>query len=140
MQNSDKWPNLIDSSDIISKKNFVAIKESGKTKDEISNFVGVNPETIRNWEKGKSSPNYTQLLKLMEVTGKGPQYFFDYENHNTQKEKQALEIKGELTIDSLLSIISISQNQITRYQGHIDKLATLAAQQQDIIQQLTAKM
>ena len=38
MQNSDKGPNLIDSSNIISKKIFVAIKESGKTKDEISNF------------------------------------------------------------------------------------------------------
>lgn len=70
MQNSDKGPNLIDSSEIISKKIFVAIKESGKTKDEISKFVGVNPETIRNWEKGKSSPDYTQLLKLIEVTGK----------------------------------------------------------------------
>lgn len=48
MQISDKGPNLIDSSEIISKKIFVAIKESGKTKDEISKFVGVNPETTGN--------------------------------------------------------------------------------------------
>lgn len=47
MQNSDKGPNLIDSSEIISKKIFVAIKESGKSKDEISNPKSILPRNTR---------------------------------------------------------------------------------------------
>lgn len=41
--------------------------------------VGVSPRAVSYWEKGERKPEYEQLRKLVEVTGKSSAYFVEEE-------------------------------------------------------------
>lgn len=42
---------------------------SGMKQAEAAKEIGVMPQTLRNWEKGKTSPNFAQLSKMCEIYG-----------------------------------------------------------------------
>lgn len=37
----------------------------GASKKEMANFVGVSESTVRSWEKGRSIPKATHVIKLL---------------------------------------------------------------------------
>ena len=41
----------------------------GMKQQEAAKALGVMPQTLRNWEKGKTSPNFAQANKLCELYG-----------------------------------------------------------------------
>lgn len=53
-------------------------KEKGYTQVEIAQKIGVDIKTYRNWEKGKTSPKYIELVyKLCELLGCEIDFIFD---------------------------------------------------------------
>lgn len=42
---------------------------AGLTQKEVSEYLDVTPETIRNWERGKSFPDVPQIKKLESKYG-----------------------------------------------------------------------
>lgn len=40
---------------------------AGMTQEEAAKAVGVSKWTIINWEKGRNSPKYSQMVKLCEI-------------------------------------------------------------------------
>lgn len=48
----------------------------GIKQGEAAKLIGVMPQTLRNWEKGKTSPNLAQLKKVCELYGITPDHIF----------------------------------------------------------------
>lgn len=48
----------------------------GMKQIEAAKKVGVMPQTLRNWEKGKTSPNFAQLSKICELYDISPDHIF----------------------------------------------------------------
>lgn len=48
----------------------------GIKQGEAAKALGVMPQTLRNWEKGKTSPNLAQLKKVCELYEIAPDHIF----------------------------------------------------------------
>ena len=48
----------------------------GIKQSEAAKIIGIMPQTLRNWEKGKTSPNLMQLQKVCELYGITPDHIF----------------------------------------------------------------
>ena len=57
----------MDKKNFFSKNLALARKLKGYHQYEVADRIGVRPNTISNYEKGVSEPNYETLGKLMEV-------------------------------------------------------------------------
>lgn len=46
------------------------------TQDEVAKAMNVSKNTIINWEKGRNSPKYSQMVKLCEIYKMPMDYIF----------------------------------------------------------------
>lgn len=46
------------------------------TQEDVANALGVSKGTIINWEKGRISPKYSQMVKLCEIYNMPLDYIF----------------------------------------------------------------
>ena len=67
-----------------------ARKRKGLSQEQLADLVGVTRSTVAKWEIGERSPKGDHLIKLSEILGVSPTYFFEPE------EKKELEYLGEL--------------------------------------------
>lgn len=56
------------------------IKESGLKKIHVAKQVGVDPDTLRNWEQNKFIPKLDQAVKLAKVLGCKLEDLFENDN------------------------------------------------------------
>ncbi len=49
---------------------------AGLLQTDLASMLGVCTDTIKNWEKGKTSPDSVQPQKISEITGIPMQYIF----------------------------------------------------------------
>lgn len=49
---------------------------AGLRQTDLASMLGVCPDTIKNWEKGETSPDSVQLQKISEITGIPMQFIF----------------------------------------------------------------
>ena len=49
---------------------------AGLRQTDLAVMLGVCPDTIKNWEKGATSPDSVQLQKISEITGIPMQFIF----------------------------------------------------------------
>jgi repressor LexA len=67
-------------------------KEKGLTQEQIASLVGVHPVSYARWETGDREPKGKYLIKLSEVLGVPPSYFFESEESSSGE----LQYLGEL--------------------------------------------
>ena len=46
---------------------YSAIKNAGYTYGEVADMLGITRQTLAKWNKGKTEPTYSQLIKLCEI-------------------------------------------------------------------------
>ena len=49
---------------------------AGLKQGEAAEKIGVMPQTLRNWEKGKTAPNISQVNKMCSIYGISSDYIF----------------------------------------------------------------
>jgi len=67
-------------------------RRKGLTQEDLAELLGVTRVTVARWETGKLVPSTSSILKLSEVLGVPPSYFFESE----ELQKKELEYLGEL--------------------------------------------
>ena len=67
-------------------------KEKGLTQEKLAELVGVHPVSYARWESGDRQPKGKYLIKLSEVLGVPPSYFFEPET----EEPSSIQYLGEL--------------------------------------------
>lgn len=59
------------------KISLAAARVNRKIKQgEAAKKLGVTPQTLRNWEQGKTSPNFAQVQKICELYEITPDHLF----------------------------------------------------------------
>lgn len=49
---------------------------AGKTQRDVGKHFNITPNTIANWENGKTSPSYAQFRELCDYYGIAEEYIF----------------------------------------------------------------
>jgi transcriptional regulator with XRE-family HTH domain len=88
MQKSKLPPELIEKRRIFSERIFIAFRDSGMKKSELSKKLFVDPKTLDNWSSGITLPDVYDLENISNATGKTVAYFFGDENCSSQVEKK----------------------------------------------------
>ena len=71
--------NIERKNDFMSENNFSkAIKESGFSKKEIAEKIGVNPRTLTRWEREESPIPYDKALEIAKIINKNVSYLMGY--------------------------------------------------------------
>ena len=98
----------------VSQRITEVLKDNGIKNNFIAEQLGVDPTTIGNFKKGKTSPSVDFLLLLKKlipklnlnwlITNEGDKYLDDSQNEETNKrleqlERQMAEVKGKYFID-----------------------------------------
>ncbi len=60
----------------------------GLTQLQLAKKLGVNKQTIRDWEKGRRIPNYIKLKHLSEILQKPIDYLLEQEVDDTNSSKE----------------------------------------------------
>ena len=67
-----------------------ARKRKGLSQERLAELVGVTRSTVAKWEIGERSPKGDHLIKLSEVLGVSPSYFFESEKPEWDKNVERL--------------------------------------------------
>jgi len=71
-----------------------ARKRKGLSQEKLAELVGVTRSTVAKWEIGDRAPKGDHLIKLSEVLGVSPSYFF--EEHQPEWDKNASFVRGKV--------------------------------------------
>ena len=86
-----------------------ARKESGLSQIELGRRLGVSGQSVKEWEAGRSSPQFDRLKDISKVTGKPIAWFFLADN-----DKGGLAQTVQLLHDTVV--------ELERVSGQVDKL------------------
>jgi len=68
-------------------------RKKGLTQEELAELLGVSRVTVARWETGKLVPGTSSIMKLSDVLGVPPSYFFE-EEEKPKWDKNAEPLKG----------------------------------------------
>lgn len=94
-----------------------ARKEAGLSQKALADALGLSRDSVKKWEMGISSPEFSRLDQLVEITGKVAAWFFLSDNGETQS--PAVSDNGEMNTDALLRQL-VEENQALR--GTVEKV------------------
>ena len=71
-------------------------RRKGLSQEDLAELLGVTRVTVARWETGKLVPGTSSILKLSEVLGVPPSYFFEEETSKPKWDKNAEFLKGKV--------------------------------------------
>lgn len=64
------------------KKLAEMLREKGISQTKLAKALGVAPQQISQWIKGKNYPSFEKFMELLEVTGKDANYYCGFPSNN----------------------------------------------------------
>lgn len=100
-------------------------KEFNMSYKEIAETIGVTPQTLNDWIKGKRKIPQLRLEQLVELFKLDEKYFLKEENHFTEVERLEIRLQYLKNTNKLIEDLEVSEYRFWSNQNEINRLTNI---------------
>lgn len=100
-------------------------KEFNMSYKELAETIGVKPQTLNDWIKGKRKIPQLRLNQLVEIFKLDEKYFLKEENHFTEVERLEIRLQYLKNTNKLIEDLAVSKYRFWSNQNEINRLTNI---------------